>query len=136
MEAIIQNLTDPSWWFTGVFFGIFGLLLARLSKHIPAFLKNILRGLIYRRQRTIKNTRFNQSLVYYQIARANSYFLIFVIISCLYFAWFTIGPLQNIAKISPILAGILSLPIYIAEVAWLVQDGFAKELAKARGKIA
>lgn len=30
MEQILKNLTDPSWWFTGVFFVVFGVILTKL----------------------------------------------------------------------------------------------------------
>ncbi|WP_338212542.1 hypothetical protein [Halopseudomonas aestusnigri] len=136
MEAITNNLGDPSWWFTGTFFTVLGLLLAKFSHHIPEFLKSLLKGLIIRRKLKIKNTRFNQSLVNYQIAKTNSYFLIFIIICCLYSTWLVSGSFLSIAKATPWLAVALSSPIYIAETLWLIQDGYTKELAKSRGKIA
>ena len=136
MDAILNNISDLSWWFSGIFFSAFGLALAKIFQHIPKATRILLRGLIARRQRKIKNARFNQSLVNYQIARANSYFIIFVIICCLYATWLVSGSFQGIIKASPLFAGILSLPIYIAEIIWLIHDGHAKSLAKARGKIA
>ena len=135
MEAITNNLGDPSWWFTGIFFTVLGLLLAKLSRHIPAGLKNLLKCLIIRRTLKIKNARFNQSLVNYQIARTNSYFIIFIIICCLYATWLVSGSFLSIVKASPWIAVALSTPIYIAEILWLIQDGYTKELAKSRGKI-
>jgi hypothetical protein len=30
MEQILKNLSDPSWWFTGIFFVLLGLLLTKL----------------------------------------------------------------------------------------------------------
>jgi hypothetical protein len=30
MEQILKNLNDPSWWFTGVFFVVLGILLTKL----------------------------------------------------------------------------------------------------------
>jgi hypothetical protein len=136
MEAIINNLGDPSWWFTGVFFATLGVLLAKFSSHTPNVLKNTLKGLILRRKIKIKSTRFNQSLVNYQIARTNSYFIIFILICCLYTVWLVSGSFLIIVKASPWLAAALSAPIYIAEIIWLIQDTYTKDLAKSRGKIA
>ncbi|WP_350978746.1 hypothetical protein [Shewanella sp. AC34-MNA-CIBAN-0136] len=136
MEAITNNLGDPSWWFTGIFFTVAGVLLAKFSHHIPNVLKNLLKGVITRRTIKIKNTRFNQSLVNYQIARTNSYFIIFIIICCLYSTWLVSGSFLIIVKASPWLAVALSTPIYISEILWLIQDGYTKELARSRGKIA
>lgn len=136
MEAITNNLGDPSWWFTGIFFTVLGLLLAKFSHHIPGALKTLLKGLIIRRTLKIKNTRFNQSLVNNQIARANSYFIIFIIICCLYATWLVSGSFLSVVKASPWLAAALSAPIYITEILWLIQDGYTKQLAKSSGKIA
>ena len=30
MDQILNNLSDPAWWFTGTFFVLFGVLLTRL----------------------------------------------------------------------------------------------------------
>lgn len=136
MDAILNNISDPSWWFSGIFFAIVGILLAKIVHHIPRAVKTLLRSLIARRQRKIKKIRFNQSLVNYQIARANSYFIIFVIICCLYATWLISGSFLAIIKASPLSASVLSLPIYISEIIWLIHDSYAKSLAKARGRIA
>ncbi|WP_051012347.1 hypothetical protein [Desulfobacula toluolica] len=32
MEQILQNIADPSWWFTGTFFVVFGIALINLPK--------------------------------------------------------------------------------------------------------
>ncbi|MWK60157.1 hypothetical protein GO594_29630 [Pseudomonas otitidis] len=135
MDAIVSNLGDPAWWFTGIFFATLGVLLARLFSHIPNILKSLLKSVIVRRKYRIKNSRFNQSLVNYQIARTNSYFMIFIIICCLYAAWLVSGSFLNIVKASPWLAVVLSSPIYISEIIWLIQDTYTKDLARSRGKI-
>jgi hypothetical protein len=136
MNAIINNINDPSWWFSIITSTFAGFLLIKIFNHTPKIIKKTLRNLIARRQRKIKNTRRSQSLVNYQIARANSYFLVFIFICCLYLVWLISGSFLAIIKASTLSAAILSLPIYISEVAWLITDGYAKELAKARGKIA
>jgi hypothetical protein len=136
MDAILNNLSDSSWWFSIIASTVIALLLAKIFTHTPKIIKKSLRNLIARRQRKIKNIRRNQSLVNYQIAKANSYFLVFVIICCLYSAWLISGSLLEIIKTSALSASILILPIYISEIAWLINDNYAKELAKSRGKIA
>lgn len=135
MDVILNSIKDPSWWLSIIASTLIGLLLAKVFTHMPKMLRKLLRSLIARRQRKIKNTRRNQSLVNYQIARANSYFLVFIIISCLYMVWLMSGQLLIIIKSSTLSAIVLSMPVYIFEMAWLITDGYAKELAKSRGKI-
>jgi hypothetical protein len=72
MEAIVNNLLDPAWWFTGLFFAALIYLTPRIFRQIQVLLKGTLKGALLRKQKKIKNTRFNQSLVNYEIAKANS----------------------------------------------------------------
>ena len=135
MNAIFNSVNDPSWWFSIVASTIMALVLAKIFAHPPAAIKKIFRRFIAMRQKKIKNTRRNQSLVYYHIARANSYFLVFIIICCLYLVWLISGSFLTIIKDSTLSGVVLSLPIYISEIVLLISDGYAKELAKSRGKI-
>jgi|SRR5690554_4144131 len=42
MDQILDNLHDPSWWFTGIFFVLVGILLTKaLSSWLPKILKVI-----------------------------------------------------------------------------------------------
>ena len=136
MNAIFNSVNDPSWWFSIIASTIMGLILAKIFSHTPAVIKKLFRRFIANRQIKIKNTRRNQSLVYYHIARANSYFLVFIIVCCLYLVWLISGSFLIIIKDSTLNGIVLSLPIYISEMIWLINDGYAKELAKSRGKIA
>lgn len=135
MEAIINNILDPAWWFTGLFFTALVYLIPKAFRKLQVLLKGTLKGALLRKQKKIKNARFNQSLVNYEIAKANSYFLIFALICCLYLAWFLMGPFKALIGSSPILGFILSAPIYISEIIWLRQDSLAKDLAKSRGRV-
>lgn len=136
MEAILNNILDPSWWFTGLFFTALLYVVPRALKRTQSLLKGTLKGFALRKQKKIKSSRFNQSLVNYEIAKANSYFLIFIMACCFYLTWFIIGPFKSIIELSPVLGAALSAPIYIVEIVWLRQDSFAKELAKSRGRVA
>lgn len=135
MEAIINNILDPAWWFTGLFFSTLIYLTPRIFRNLQTLLKGTLKGVLLRKQKKIKSSRFNQSLVNYEIAKANSYFLIFTMTCCFYLTWFLIGQFKALIELAPALGAILSAPIYISEIIWLRQDSFAKDLAKSRGKI-
>ncbi len=135
MDSIISNLVDPAWWFTGLFFTALVSLTPKILRISQNLLKGTLKGAVLRRLRKIKSIRFNQSFVNYEIAKANSYLLIFTMICCFYLTWYLIGPFKSIIEVSPILGFLLSAPIYVSEVIWLRQDGLAKDLARARGRV-
>jgi hypothetical protein len=136
METIFNNLLDPSWWFTGLFFGALLYIIPTIFSRLQTLLRNSAKSFLLKRLKLIKKSRFNQSLVNYEITKAQSYFLIFIITSLFYLTWFVAGPLKAVADASPALAIILSAPIYIAEIIWLLHDSLAKELAISRGKVA
>lgn len=135
MESIISNIYDPSWWFTIFASSLAGIILLKSTKYISSGSRKISRNIIAKRKRKIKNSRWNQSFIFYQIAKANSFFLVFIIISCLYLAWLSSGQLLEVIKHSPTAGVILSIPIYIAELLWLANDSYAKDLIKSRAKI-
>lgn len=128
MELILNNLSDPSWWFTGLFFSFLLYLINVASKFISSKLKKLNRRRKAKRLRGIKNLRTSQSSIVYEISKANSYFILFVIVCCLFLFWFVSGPLNQIAKVSKLAALLISSPIIMIEILWLIQDEFARDL--------
>ncbi len=135
MDEILLNLSDPSWWFTGIFFCFVGILIAAIIKYFPLVLKKVYRKNKAIKFRKIKNLRRNQSSINYEIAKSNSYFILFVLVTCMFLFWFVSGPLNQIAKSSVIAAVILSSPIYIIELLWLIQDKFTRDLIEHNRKL-
>lgn len=101
MDPITQNLKDPSWWFTGLFFLFLGIginyfsksIIARvfkvLSVAIPSIVKSITRKKKLRKLRRIRYARFHPLLIIREISRADTLYVIatltFFIAYSLYF---------------------------------------------------
>jgi hypothetical protein len=63
MEQILTNIKDPSWWFTGVFFLVVGILLTKLlSTWIPSIWKYISK-LVPRMTRRIQRRKERRILI-------------------------------------------------------------------------
>ena len=61
MDQIIKNLADPSWWFTGVFFVVLGIVLTKL---IVNWIPNLWDGLSsYFPERIEKFNRWNKKRI-------------------------------------------------------------------------
>lgn len=135
MELILKNLSDPSWWFTGLFFSFLLYLINLASKFIPSKLKKLTRAINAKRLRRIKNLRTSQSSIIYEISKANSYFILFVIVCCLFLFWFVSGPLGQIAKVSKLATLVISSPIIMIEILWLIQDEFVRDLIEYSRKL-
>lgn len=81
MNQILQNLADPSWWFTGVFFVVFGVILTKIifnwfpllwskfSRLIPVLSKKIYRWNEKQTLMTVKRYRQHEVKINWLIAR-------------------------------------------------------------------
>ena len=79
MEQILKNLSDPSWWFTGIFFVVVGILLFKLlfswiprvwkslSKYFPEKLRGLNRWDEKKILLIIKNSRQKDMKVVWMI---------------------------------------------------------------------
>jgi len=139
MEQIIRNLSDPSWWFTGVFFTVIGLILAflvgtlipRAWSFIPVIGKKLTRW--KERKILIRIKRHRQHAVsmgwlitrYWALAILSLMYVGFVAIS---FALLDISEdkTDEIKELFP-----LVIPIYIAQFFVLWEKGILKRAMKA-----
>jgi len=135
MDNILNNIADPSWWFTGLFFVFVSIALASVAKHIPAALKKYFRGVQAKRLRKIKSVRHSYSAVNYEIAKTQSRFILFVMVCGLMLVSFVSGPLNQILEVSKLAAAIISSPIYIMEFVWLKQDLFTQSIINSQRKL-
>ena len=135
MDRIIENWNDPSWWFTGIFFTFVAVFIAWLLKKFPNLLKSLLIKWNSKRQKKIKNDRWNDSMIQYQISKSQSRFVLFIFVSLSYLIWFFVGSLNKVFELSFLWGIVFCFPIYIAEIFWLVKDEYVKDLIKSRNKI-
>ncbi len=136
MDEILENLKDPSWWFTGIFFIATALIISWLVKKLPLWLKSWSRKSRAKELKKIKNIRRNTWEIHYQIASERSYFLVFTLLCLFYLILLVVTPLSMVFNES-ILAGIiLSSPVFVVEIIWLNRNVFLKTLLKYAHKIA
>ena len=103
MEQILKNLSDPSWWFTGIFFVVVGILLVKLLfswiprawKGLPKYFPEKLRGLNrWNKKRIlliIKNSRQKDMKIVWMIGRYWTVFLISFIGIAFVFVYFALS---------------------------------------------
>lgn len=134
MDAILNNLIDPSWWFNGIFFVLVAFLLPPLFRYARSSLRKVARNRQAVARRKVKNIRLNAASLSYAIGRANVHYGLFLALSCGYL--FVLALLSSAQKgeISVVAAILLSIPVFIFEFAWIVSDSFVKDAIKARDK--
>lgn len=88
MDKILDNLTDPSWWFTGLFF----VILLKYSPYLFALIKERVRKVArkyflsreYKYKCCLRDLRHNLAAVNHQSAKFHAYFLMYLrVVSCL-----------------------------------------------------
>ena len=135
MQTILSNISDPSWWFNGIFFIIIGLAIAWLIKLAPKLLKSFARKTQAKKLQKIKRERWCALTVQYQIGCAQARFLVFIFTCFTYISWLAYESIKIIFHDNFILGIFLTSPIYIVEAIWLFRDLYVKELIKRRRKL-
>ena len=131
MNAILTNLCDPSWWFTGIFFILVALALPPILGKAKIWLSSITRGISARKLRAIKRIRRDPLLISYEISKESANYILFMLVCFVYLFSF----LLIIHKISTMIALIISLPLYMFEIRWIQTNIFVKEILDSRDKI-
>ena len=127
MEDLISIVFDLKVWVTIAL----GILVNRLVSHTPSLVRGYLKSRRLKYLRKIRSVRVNQAEVTYEIAKANSYFIFFLITCLMYLIFLIMGPLSSVAEKSQLALAILVSPLYVVEVFWLLKDNYAKRLVKA-----
>ena len=135
MQQILVNMSDPSWWFNGVFFILLGLFIAWCFKHAPKLLKKSYRNRQAKKLQRIKVDRWCQSTVQYQISKSQARFLVFIFTCFTFVSWLAYEPIKIIFNENFVLGMLLTSPIYIIEIFWLSKDSYVRELIKRRRKL-
>lgn len=125
MEQIWKNLEDPSWWFTGIFFVVLGVILTKLffnwfpflwknlSKFIPKQSRKLQRWHHRRVLIGIKNTRQKEMKINWLIGRFWALFLFTVIYMALITVYFALSKDVTIETSFDSYKFFTLLPLYI-----------------------
>lgn len=127
MEEILSIIFDLKVWITI----ILGIILNKLVNVSPILIRGYWKNRRLKNLNRVRAVRTNPHEVNYEIAKANSYFIFFLLTCLMYLIFLIIGPLSEVAEKSKIALAILISPLYIVEIIWLSKDDYAKQLVKA-----
>ncbi|WFM71816.1 hypothetical protein [Halomonas sp. CKK8] len=90
MEEIYKNLSNPEWWFNGLFFIIVGAVIPFLSLKVVPFLGKVfvikpVRKLRARRLKKIKKLRWDDVKVSYEASKSAALLAVFLTSFAIYF---------------------------------------------------
>jgi uncharacterized membrane protein len=124
MEQILNNLADPSWWFTGIFFVLIGIILTklvinwipniwdRLYKYFPEQLRKFNRWNKKRILLMVKNNRQKDMMVVWLIGRYWSMALLSCLCIALIFVYFALSKDITVKDILGSNKALILLPFY------------------------
>lgn len=76
----------------------------------------------------LRRTRSIEPLINNQVAQANTYFLLFWIMTLFYMYLFIGSPIKEVFNISHWISVLLASPVYFFELKWLIASGRKEEL--------
>lgn len=127
MDEFTSIFLDLRVWVTIVL----GIIVNRLVTHTPKLFREYRKSKRLIRIKKIRKVRYNYSEVFLEISKVNSYFIFFIMTCSIFLILLVMGPLGPLTEKNKLLLAILSTPVYISEIYWLLQDKYAKELVKA-----
>lgn len=126
MEEILSLASDLRIW-VGI---VLGILVNKLVNHVPRLVRGYLKKKRLNHLKKLRRVRINPLEVQYEIAKANSYLIFFLLTCFMYLIFLIQGPMDKAAEKSLFLFLILASPVYVVEAIWLLQDNYAKKLVK------
>ena len=102
---------------------------------LPSVLRSCVRGRRLKKLRKLKGDRRNVAAINYQISKANSAFTLFIGVALVYILLLILGPFRSLLSINFWFGMSATIPIYIFEIFWLIQDSRAQNLVKHAGKV-
>lgn len=126
MEELLSLVVDLRIW-VGI---VLGLIVSKLVNNTPRLVRGYLRKRRLDYLKKIRKVRVNPLEVQYELAKAQSYFILFLLTCFMYLTFLIQGPMDKAAEQSLILFLILAIPLYIVEIVWLLQDRYARALIK------
>lgn len=133
MDVILRNLSDPSWWFTGLFFVLVALAMPSLFRRLQRVVRRTGRGMLARSRKRVKNARHDPLAITAAIGKANAQFTVFLLLAFGYGLALLLLAAPYARMLVP-LAIALSAPVFVIEIAWLNTDSYVKEVLKARAR--
>ncbi len=135
MSIAIDNLSNMSWWLNVLFTFIALGTIRYLFKVLSTTARGISRKNRQKRAYKIKNIRQDDVLVTREIIKEYTFLLIFVLASIILIGWYVRSPFLDSAAPGSPLFFILTSPIYILEIVYLIQAGFVSSVQQSRKKL-
>lgn len=132
MQAIFNNLSDLSWWFTSFFPTAVILLIPRIWKYFFGRLRGFSRLSKMRYLKKMKVKRLDDLLVQKEMLSAHAAFNVFAVFVSAGLVILMISSSSGNDKSSIAFSILMAFPILISEIVWLVKDGRVDDLIKLR----
>lgn len=132
MDTILNNLSDPAWWFTAFVPTLAIILVPRLWRRLSPKIRQLFRRSRTRSLRRARALRRDDLLISKEMLSAQAAFFVFVMFVAVGLIVLVLSPLSARPGVNIQLVLVLSIPIFIAEIVWLLKDVRLQELLKFR----
>lgn len=136
MESIIENLSDPGAWVSGILFSLVAAVIYKWFSVLPSQIRGVSRAKRLRAHRKSRTARQNPMEIAYVIGTAHAQFVAFLLMCFFYLGAILVSEtFRKVLGHSVLVGLVVGSPIFAFELIWLSNDSFAKRLVREHGKL-
>ena len=136
MDIILSNITSMHWWFDMVFPVAIAALLPKIFRWLSSHAKSLSRSIRAKRLHRIKSIRHDSLLISYEMNRSSAFFVVFVLLAIGTVITLLFTPNQQPRTGSEASVFWLApIPMFWAELAWLLKARLVRGTLKSRAKL-
>jgi len=139
LSTVVSNLSNYEWWLNNILSGIiptiFILSISKIWKSFRLSLKILSRRQKLRNLTKIKTLRRDDLKIIIESQKNSARFIIFIIMAIFSITAIALNPVKEPSILFLMVNSMIMFPTIVAEIYWLNQDSFVKEIMLHREKL-
>ena len=135
MQNILNNLSDPAWWFTAFIPTLAVLLAPKVWRFLVGLCGRFSRKVRAKSLRRVREMRGDDILIAKEMFSAQASFVVFMLTVVVGLILLVLSPFTIQPSTSRIFMILLAIPVLVSEVFWLIKDMRVHDLLKYRRRL-
>lgn len=135
MQNILNNLSDPAWWFTAFIPTLAVLLTPKVWRFLVWLCRRFSRKVKAKSLRRVREMRGDDLLIAKEMFSAQASFVVFMLTVVVGLILLVLSPFTIQPSTSRIFMIFLAIPVLVSEVFWLMKDMRVHDLLKYRRRL-
>jgi len=135
MQNILNNLSDPSWWFTAFFPVVLIFLAPKIWRWLVGQVRHVSRSSRARSLRRVRELRSDDLLISKEMLSAQASFVVFMLSVAVGLILLVLSPFTSQPGTNTVFVILLSIPVLTSELLWLIKDMRVQDLLRYRRRL-